>query len=166
MGEARREAFCVEQHPRLVGALGLYTGDVELAEELAQEALAKALLHWDRIQRARSPGGYVHRVAMNLANSHFRRRRAAARARARHGPDHGVHRDPPAADVLAVREAVRRLPRRQRQIVVLRYKSELTFRGIGEVLGMTVGAAKALHHRAASRLRELLAPQEEHTDVG
>lgn len=154
------------QYPRLVGALGLYTGDVVLAEELAQEALARALTRWDRVQQAASPGAYVHRVAMNLANSHFRRRRAAARARARHGPVEAVHRDPPAAEVLAVREAVGRLPRRQRQIVVLRYRSQLTFREIAEVLGITQGAVKAMHHRAAARLRELLAWQEEHTDVG
>lgn len=129
------------------------------AEELAQEALAGALLHWDKVGQARSPGAYVHRLAMNLANSHFRRRRAAARALARHGPADAVHRDPPTADVLAVRQAVQQLPRRQRQIVVLRYRSDLSFPEIAEVLGMTVGAAKALHHRAAGRLRRLLAPE-------
>lgn len=91
----------MEQYRPLVGALGLYTGDAALAEELAQEALARALLHWDRVGKARSPGAYVHRVAMNLANSHFRRRRAAGRALARHGPGEQVHRDPPVAEVLA-----------------------------------------------------------------
>lgn len=166
MAEAEQDAFCLEQYRPLVGALGLYTGDAALAEELAQEALARALLHWDRVAKARSPGAYVHRVAMNLANSHFRRRRAAGRALARHGPGEEVHRDPPVADVLAVRQAVGQLPRRQRQIVVLRYRSELSFAEIAEVLGMTVGAAKALHHRAAGRLRRLLAPEQEHTDVG
>jgi RNA polymerase sigma-70 factor, ECF subfamily len=155
-----REAFCAEQFPRLVGALGLYTGDPELAEELAQDALARALLHWDRVEQAGSPGAYVHGIAMNLAGSHFRRVRAASRAYRRHGRSERVHRDPDTADVLAVREAVEQLPRRQRQIIVLRYHGQFTLPEIAEALSITLGAVKALNHRASQALRAMLDSEE------
>lgn len=158
-----QESFCVEQYPRLVGALTLYTGDACLAEELAQESLARALARWDRVCAAATPGAYVHRIAINIANSHFRRRRAAARAMTRHGPGQ-PHCDPDGADTVAVREAIASLPRRQRQIVVLRYHSQLTLREVADILGMTEGAAKALNHRATLTLRHLLT-DEEHADV-
>lgn len=163
MAVDEQEHFCVDQYPRLVGTLTLYTGDPCLAEELAQESLARALARWDRVQGAAVPGAYVHRIAMNMANSHFRRRRAAARALTRHGPGQS-HHDPDGADAVAVREAIASLPRRQRQIVVLRFHSQLTLREVAETLGMTEGAAKALNHRATQTLRNLLT-DEEHADV-
>lgn len=163
MTEVDQERFCVEQYPRLVGALTLYTGEPCLAEELAQESLARALARWDRVVAAAVPGAYVHRIAMNMANSHFRRRRAAARAVARHGPGRS-HHDPDGADAVAVREAIASLPRRQRQIVVLRYHSQFTLREVADALGMSEGAAKALNHRATQTLRGLLT-DEEHADV-
>jgi RNA polymerase sigma-70 factor (ECF subfamily) len=156
-----REAFCAEMFPRLVGSLGLYTGDADLAQELAQDALARALLHWDRVTRAASPAAYVHGIAVNLAGSHFRRLRTAARARSRHGEAERIHRDPDTANVLAVRNAVARLPRRQRQIVVLRYQGQFTLPEIAETLGITTGAVKALNHRASKALREMLDSEED-----
>jgi DNA-directed RNA polymerase specialized sigma24 family protein len=38
--ESEFAAFCIKEHPRLVGALSLYCGDRVLAEELAQDALS------------------------------------------------------------------------------------------------------------------------------
>lgn len=69
-------AFCRLEHPRLVGTLGLYTGDADLAEELAQDALLRACRDWDRVRTFAAPGAWVHRVAINLANSAFRSRAA------------------------------------------------------------------------------------------
>ena len=58
-------------YPRLLSALTLYTGDRDLAAELAQEALALARAHrrWPSVSAMDSPGGWAHRVAINLANS-------------------------------------------------------------------------------------------------
>lgn len=156
-----REAFCAGQFPRLVGALGLYTGDAELAEELAQDALARALLHWDRVEQAGSPAAYVHGIAINLAASHFRRLRAASRAHSRHGGSERIHRDPDTVDMVAVREAVANLPRRQRQIAVLRYQGQFTLAEIADALDITLGAVKALNHRATQALRAMLDSEED-----
>ena len=72
--------FCREQRPQLVGSLGLYCGDVGLAEELANEALARVCRDWNHVRDLERPGAWAHRVAMNLANSWFRRRGAERRA--------------------------------------------------------------------------------------
>jgi DNA-directed RNA polymerase specialized sigma24 family protein len=58
----------------LVGSLTLYTGDRDLGEELAQESLIRVYEHWDQVREAESPSAWAHRVGLNLAKWHFRRR--------------------------------------------------------------------------------------------
>jgi RNA polymerase sigma-70 factor (sigma-E family) len=155
--EDPRIAFVRTEHPRLVGALALYCGDLDVAEEIAQEALARACRDWSTVSTLRSPGAWTHRVAVNLATSHFRRRAAERRARARHGPsDDGVGREADAADVLAVRTAVAALPRRQRAAVVLRYYADLPVSEVAEALGCAEGTVKSLTAKAVAALRREL----------
>jgi len=113
-------AFCEREYPRLVGSLGLYCGDRHVAEDIAHEALVRVARDWGRVRSMRSPQAWTHRVAINLANSHYRRRQAEARAneRSSRGAD-GVHHDADPGDAVAVRAAVSRLPQRQRPAVVL-----------------------------------------------
>lgn len=145
--------FVREQHPRLVGSLGLYTGDADLAEELAAEALARVARDWDTLRGMASPGAYAHRIAINLANSWFRRRQALRRAMARRGPDETVHRDVDTGLVLSVREAVARLPRRQRACVVLHYFDGLSTPEVATALEVTAGTVRSNLHDARARLQ-------------
>jgi DNA-directed RNA polymerase specialized sigma24 family protein len=87
-------AFCEREHSRLVGALSLYLNDPLLAEELAHEALIRIMDAWPRVSAMAAPGAYAHRVAMNLANSWFRRKAAERRA-LRHLEDRQRHDDGP-----------------------------------------------------------------------
>lgn len=119
-------AFCAAEWPQLVRALSLYVGDAHLAEELVQEALLRACRRWTTVSSLESPGGWTWRVATNLANSHFRRRRAGLRAQQRIGRDDPTHRDPDGGDAVAVRQAVAALPERQRTAVVLRHVLDLS----------------------------------------
>lgn len=57
-----QEEFCRRHWKPLAAALATYTGDVALGQDLAQEALARVLARWERVQRMRSPGGYVYRI--------------------------------------------------------------------------------------------------------
>src|SRR5438067_1463084 len=113
-GEAREVApadlvaFCEAEWSRLVGALSLYTGDADLAQELAQEAIAKVCQHWTRVRQMDAPVAWLHRVARNLAHSHFRRGVARTRAERRRAADR-VRVDEE-ADVIAIRAAVAALP--------------------------------------------------------
>lgn len=149
--------FCDREYPRLVGALDLYVGDLLVAEELAQEALVRASQRWSRVSQLDSPGGWTHRVAINLANSWFRRRAAERRARSRMS-DAVVHHDPDGADRAAVRAAVAALPERQRTALVLRYYLDLSAGEVAERLGTTPGAVRASTKRAMASLREQLGP--------
>jgi RNA polymerase sigma factor (sigma-70 family) len=93
---------------RITGALGRYTGDFALAEDLAQEALAEALVAWPRDGVPRNPAGWLLTVGRRRAIDAFRRRSALderyaalARGQGRTGAEvPGTAPDPTAADDL------------------------------------------------------------------
>lgn len=153
-------AFCRRVHPALVGAVGLHCGDRSVAEEVAQEALARAWERWEAVQRMDSPEAWVYRVAFNLATSRFRRRAAERRALDRLGPRAApVAHDE--ADRLAVRAAVASLPNRQRQALVLRYFADLPVDEVAAVMRCAPGTVKSLTSRAIDGLRLQLGDQVE-----
>jgi RNA polymerase sigma-70 factor (sigma-E family) len=147
------EDFCRREHPRLVGALTLYCGDPHVAAELAQEALARACDHWGSVRQMEAPGAWVHRVAMNLAGSLFRRRAAERRASARVASGQVEDFGPDRADVLAVRAAVAALPDRQRTALVLRYYSDLSVEQTADAMRCAPGTVKSLTSQALAALR-------------
>lgn len=151
---AELEEFCRSEHVRLVGLLTLHVGDVGTAEELAQDAFARVCEHWPRVSEMANRRAWLNRVALNLANSWFRRKGAERRARARHGPDLDVPREADSADAIAVREAVAALPCRQRMALVLRYYEDLSVAQTSEVMGCADGTVKALTHHAIRALRD------------
>lgn len=147
------EAWCATIRPRLVGALSLYTGDPQVAEDVAQEALARVWDRWDRVRTMRSPEAWTFTVAFNLAHSWFRRvrsrrdreRRAATQAPPTGGAD--------AAEAIAVRDVVAGLPRRQKQALVLRYFQDLSVADTARAMDCAPGTVKALTSQAIARLR-------------
>lgn len=148
-------AFCAEEFPRLVGALGLYVGDEAVAEELAQEALLRACRRWERVSRLQSPGGWTWRVARNLATSHLRRRKAERRARARlSAREPASETTADAADAHAVRRAVSGLPERQRQVLVLRYFLDWSVEATAAELDVSADAVRSLTKRSVAALRD------------
>jgi RNA polymerase sigma-70 factor (sigma-E family) len=145
-------ALCEREWPRLVGELSLWTGDRGVAEDLAQETLARVAQHWKRVEQLDSPGGWAHHVAINLARSHARRRQAARRAQDRLAQLPAVPAAPDATDLLAVRAALGALPARQRIAVVLRYFSDLSVHETAQVMGCPPSTVKTLTHRALQSL--------------
>jgi RNA polymerase sigma-70 factor (sigma-E family) len=116
------------------------------AEDIAQEALARALVHWERL--APRPTGWVVRVASNLAIDRWRRRRRPV-------PRPGTLRmlDPYVAERVDLARALKRLPRRQRQVVVLRYVADRSEAEVAAELGISVGSVKSHGSRALAALR-------------
>ena len=145
--------FCRTEWPRLVGSLSLDVGSRELAEDLAQETLARVCAHWRRVRRADSPSAWAHRVAFNLAKSHGRRQATWARVqpRALDRPLGAV--DPDRASVLAVRDALATLPTPQRQALVLRYFADLSVRDTAAVMRCPENTVKTHTRRALDVLR-------------
>ena len=155
--EADLTDFCQAQYPRLVGTLALYCGDRLVAEELAQETLARVCAQWTRVSDMTAPAGWTHRVAINLANSRFRRlaaeRRAKERAEAGSSSADDIDDIDNLADAVAIRTAVSRLPVRQRTALVLRYYADLPVEQVATHLRTTPGAVHQLTHRALETLR-------------
>ncbi len=151
--DARLAALCEREHGRLVGFLTLYTGDAWLADELAQEALVRLCARW-RKDELRNVVAWLNRVAVNLANSTFRRRAAARRAAIRHGASPTEHRPADAADAIAVREAVAALPPRPREVIVLRYFEGWTVEEVAGHLGLAASSVRSISSRAVALLRE------------
>ena len=157
-GDEERIAFCEREYPRLAGTLTLYTGDADLASELAQEALARACLNWRRVAAMSAPGAWLHRVGINLANASFSRRRSGRRAeeRALAGPIAVAPAADAAVDGLAVRAAVRLLPPRQRAALVLRVWAGLSVRETANAMRCAEGTVKALTAQGMATLRTQL----------
>jgi RNA polymerase sigma factor (sigma-70 family) len=152
--DAELTDFCRTEYPRLVGALSLYCADRYVAEELAQEAIVRVISDWPKVCRLHAPGAWAHRVAINLANSHLRRRLAERRARQRlMARSPRVHHDPDTPSALAVRKAVAGLPKRQRAVVVLRFFADLSVRDVADLLDCPEGTVKSLTAKALASLR-------------
>lgn len=147
-------ALCRAEHPRLVRALDLVTGDLAVAEELAQEALVRLWQRWPAVRRHDRPAAWLHRVGMNLAISAHRRRGAERRALARAASRAATE---PAGAIEApdpvLRAALARLPDGQRAAVVLRYLLDLPVADVAIALDLTPGAVRALTFRAVAALR-------------
>ena len=152
MAPADLTAFCNAEWPKLVGALSLYTGDADLAEELAQEAIAKACTHWRKVKRMDAPVAWLHVVARNLAHSHFRRVKVGERAQAR--ASEPVVAVDAADDVVALRALISSLPHQERDTIVLRFYAGLSVRETADALKIPEGTVKTLTHRAIGRLRD------------
>jgi RNA polymerase sigma-70 factor, ECF subfamily len=153
--ELEAERFVRAVTPRLVGALTIRTGSRAVAEDLAQEALARAWADWARVSTMHNPTGWVYRVAFNLAASHWRRRAAERRAERRSDPaDPCVQLH--TAEAVVLRDALARLSDRQQQVVILRYYLGCNVEETAEVLGVSQGTVKTQSSRAMARLRELV----------
>jgi RNA polymerase sigma-70 factor (ECF subfamily) len=154
--------FCEAEWPRLVGALSLYTGDADLAEELAQEAVARACRHWRTVRTMDAPGAWLHRVARNLAHSHFRRKRVGDRVNEQVAV---VEHVASVADAVAIRAVVAALPDRERDAIVLRFYLGYSVRETAEELDVPEGTVKTLTHRAVGRMRDAGFVDEEVVDA-
>jgi RNA polymerase sigma-70 factor (ECF subfamily) len=157
--------FCGAHHERLVGTLGLYLGDRAIAEELSQEALARAWARWSKVRELDDPAGWLYRVAFNLANSYWRRKLVERRAHHRiaaEPPENGVEE---VATALMLREAIAQLPRRKRTALVLRYFVDLPFAEIAKVMDAPESTVKSLARRAIEDLRGQL-PHDAHKEPG
>jgi len=152
--EVALREFLHTSYPRLVAAVALVCGSRPAAEDAVQEALLRA---WERSEKGdeiNSLEGWVTTVGLNLARSGLRRIRTERRARARlAGSAVG---QPPSADRIDVDRALATLPRRQREVAVLRYYLQLDTREVATVLGLNEGTIKSTLFRARVALAEAL----------
>lgn len=150
------ERFAVRASPALLRSAFLLTGDLGHAEDLLQATLLRVVRRWESIHG--SPDAYAHEVLVNLSRD---RRRGLGR-RPLELPDFVAAPGfvPDAAERLAERDAmtraIRRLPRAQREVLVLRFFLDLSVSQTAAALRCSQGTVKSHTARALARMRELL----------
>jgi RNA polymerase sigma-70 factor, ECF subfamily len=153
------EEFYTGAVGRLLGQLLLVTGDLHEAEEVVQEAFARASVRWAWLRDYDVPEAWVRRVALNLAAERARRLRRQARALLRLGPPPQV--PAASAEALALLEALRTLPMRQRQAIVLYHLVDLPVGEVARLIGVRSGTVKSLLARGRRALANRLSDAEE-----
>jgi RNA polymerase sigma-70 factor, ECF subfamily len=158
-GAGSFEEFYTGTVDRLLGQLFPVTGDLHEAEEVVQEAFARAAVRWTRLRDYDVPEAWVRRVAMNVAVDRARSLRRQASAILRLSPSPEV----PAVSVeaLALVEALRTLPVRQRQVIVLHHLVDLPVEEVARTLAIRDGTVKSLLARGRRALAAKLGEPEE-----
>jgi RNA polymerase sigma factor (sigma-70 family) len=135
-------------------------GDRDMAQELVDEAFARACASWRKVSEHPAPAAWVVRTALNENISRWRRRRREVAV-----PDPGKFADLASADAAdgsavdpRIMAALMRLPARQRQVVALRMFLDLDTDRTAEVLGVAPSTVKAHLARAIGALRDDLVP--------
>jgi RNA polymerase sigma-70 factor (sigma-E family) len=130
-------------------------GDQGEAEDVAQESLTRALVRWRKVSEYAEP--WVVRVATNLAIDAIRRK---ARLSAEE-VERAVLVDAHADERVDLVRALTALPRRQREVVVLRYLGDFAEDDVARTLGLSNGTVKSHASRGLLALRTRLGPMAE-----
>jgi RNA polymerase sigma-70 factor (sigma-E family) len=152
-------SFFEEHYADLTRLAYLVTGEAEVADDLAADALLEVWRYWDRVVAADSPVGYARGILVNLARNRLRRLGRERRGLLGLVPlwsPRAQARDVDVPAVLDVRAALRRLPYRRRACVVLRYAFDLSEQETARTLGITVGTVKSQTSRGVAQLTALL----------
>lgn len=147
--------FYVDQFDQVRGSLVLFTGDRQLAEELAQEAFVRVCQHWERVRTMDAPGAWVHRVGINLAISRGRQTRSEVRAHHRLRAERAavLDVDPSAGTDGALRSALLDLGPDERSVIVLRFYADLSVAQVATILQIPEGTVKTRTRAGLASLR-------------
>ncbi len=141
------------EFPAVFRAAYLMSGDRGVAEEAAQEAFARALARWGRLRSQPWAAGWVTTTALNTARRHLRRRRPTMPTNAPEGEVDTIRLD--------VHAAVRRLPARQQEAVILHYLLDLPVTDTAAAMGCDQGTVKTHLSRARASLVRALSIDDE-----
>lgn len=144
------EALYRSEYPGLIAVATALSGAD--GEDMVQDAMVKALIHWERVSHLQRPGGWCHRVVVNLCRSRWRRVRTQTafleRLRREEPSTPG-----PSVEVLAFWSAVRELPSRPRLAVALRYAGDRSVAEIAAILDIPEGTVTSDLSRARQALK-------------
>lgn len=149
------ELLHARHYVKLVRMAALMIDDRYQAEEVVQDAFAQLFSRWSTIDPAKALG-YLYRSVTNGSHSALRRRRIV-RSVPRDVPEVAPGADAPvlrAAGFETLLGAVAKLPARQREVLVLRYFSELSVADTAAALDITPAAVAVATHHALKSLRQ------------
>jgi RNA polymerase sigma factor (sigma-70 family) len=160
-GETLARRYC----PTLMRYLVRVAGNNHVAEELYQQTWLSVLEHIDKFDASSSSGGFkawLFRIATNKANDTWRSRGREKVAKAglklvteAEAPDASIRLEGSEQEE-KLRRAIGQLPENQRQVLLLRYYSEMKFVEIAQMLGCPLNTALGRMHKAMLKLKELM----------
>jgi RNA polymerase sigma-70 factor (ECF subfamily) len=152
------DEFYLASVRRLTSHVYAMTGNLADAEDIVQEAYAKAWQHWGKVSGYTDPEGWVRTVAFRHRISLWRKATTRLTAHRRHGPPG----DEPALspDYVAIVTALRKIPQAEQQAIVLHHIVGLTVEDIAAETGVPTGTIKARLHRGRQRMSEHVADGE------
>ena len=142
------EALYEREFASVFRAALLLCGDRSAAEDATQEAFARALVRWRRLEGQPWAAGWVMTTAMNLARRAMRRRPTSVEDRRTPHADHDASMD--------LRHALGRLPARQQEAVALHYLLDLSVADTAAAMSVAEGTVKTHLARAREALIEPL----------
>jgi RNA polymerase sigma-70 factor (ECF subfamily) len=149
-----------EHGPRLFGFARRVGLDTEQANDAVQEVFTRLLAELSRGVVVADPRSWTYRVLYRIAMDEHRFGRRLSDLRIRLTRQLSRQPERELSDSIAVWTEVGRLPRRQREVIHLRYRGDLPFDQVGLVLGITPSAARSHATQAMATLRRRLVDQE------
>lgn len=147
--EGTYTSFFEQRGGDLVRLAYLLVGDLADAEDVAQEVMEELYRKWP-VVRQDTAMAYARTAVVNRSRSLLRRRAVARRFAPRLAqPEQGL---PARSEGGWLWDVVKALPRRQREVVVLRYWCDMSETDIARVLGVSSGTVKSCAHRALEQL--------------
>lgn len=142
----------------LLRLAALLLDDTASCEDVVQEAFIRVHAARRRVREPEKTLAYLRQTVVNLSRSTLRRRILGLRLLPKPMPDMASAEEG-AYDALErdqLKTALRRLQRRQREVLVLRYFADLTEAQVADALGISVGSVKAYGSRGLAALRVLM----------
>ncbi|WP_433380574.1 RNA polymerase sigma factor [Actinoplanes sp. CA-142083] len=153
---AEFEAFYRANVDRVYRALAVTLRRDDLAQEAADEAMARAYAKWATVRHLDNPAGWVFRVGLNWATSWWRKvRRERPPADDADHPQHA-----PSDTAVVARDALAALPAPQRAVVTCRILLDLSTAETAAALGLNEGTVKSRLSRGLAALRTTLTDKE------
>ncbi|MGH3647848.1 MAG: SigE family RNA polymerase sigma factor [Micromonosporaceae bacterium] len=149
------DAFYQGTRQRVVATMYALTGDLSEAQDVTQEAYARAWQRWRKVSGYDDPEAWVRTVARRIAYSGWRKARNRVAAYRRHGP--APPTTAPSEDTVALVTALRELPPEQRETVVLHHIVGLPVEQVARQMGVPTGTVKTRLARGRKALSGLLA---------
>jgi len=168
-GDSRAFEILVRRHAgAIVNFLRRFMPDGDDVEDIAQEVFLQAFRSLGRFDPARGRfQSWLFRIAANTSINELKRskRRSAREGEAaRMQVEVAVEAWNPGGEsrtIAALQAALQSLPATERQVILLSYYHDLSYREIADTLSIPLGTVKSRMHSAVSRLRQLIIPREE-----
>ena len=150
------------QYASLVRLAAMLLDDSHAAEDAVQDAYVRVAARYHRLRDPDKALAYLRQTVVNLARSSLRRRLVARRHATTGLPDAASAEDG-AIDRFerqAVVRGLKGLPRRQREVLVLRYYLDCSVEETAELLGLSAGAVKSYASRGIHKLKTVVDSEE------